>query len=87
MYRFNDVEELKAFIKEYVMTTSEVLEYLGIKRPALNSLIHRGKLKPIKQEKAVTLFFREDIEARKREADQLKKKYRPYDTIDKGEQG
>lgn len=81
MYQFKDREELHAYITDQVMTTSEVLRYLGINRSALNSLMKRGKLKPIKKEKAVTLFWREDVEERKSEAVELRKKYRPYDDV------
>ncbi|WP_217366458.1 helix-turn-helix domain-containing protein [Brevibacillus sp. MS2.2] len=79
MITFSSLEKLKAYIQGNVMTTSEVLDYLKISRPGLKDLIDRGKLAPLKEEKATRLFFRADVEARKREADELKKKYRPYD--------
>ncbi|MDA5110531.1 helix-turn-helix domain-containing protein [Brevibacillus thermoruber] len=79
MITFNSKEELERYIKDVVMTTSEVLHYLGISRPGLKDLIERGKLKPFKEEKATRLFFRSDVEARKREAEERRKKYRPYE--------
>ncbi len=79
MYQFESKEELANFIKQQVMFSSEVIEYLGVSRQTLNSLVHRGKLVPIKDDKNTKLFLRSDVEDRKQEADELKKKYRPYD--------
>jgi predicted site-specific integrase-resolvase len=70
---------LQQFIAEEILTTPEALEYLGITRQALNSLVHRGKIKPIKDLNGIRLYFKEDLGERKVEAEGLKKKYRPYD--------
>jgi len=78
-YVFENKEELARFIREQVVTSSQAQEILEISRTALNSLVQRGKLKPIIEEKATKLFFRSDVEARKVEADKLRKKYRPYE--------
>jgi len=78
-YQFKDREELQQFIGKEILTAAEALEYLGITRQALNSLIHRGKIKPIKDFKGTRLFLRTDLGERKIEAEGLKKKYRPYD--------
>ena len=79
MNPFKTEEELRQFLDKEVLTTPEALELLGIGRQALNSLVQRGKLKPFKELKAVKLFLRSDVEARKGEAAELKKKYRPYE--------
>jgi hypothetical protein len=78
-YQFKDRDELQQFIAKEVLTTPEALEYLGITRQALNSLVHRGKIKPIKDFKGTRLFLKADLGERKVEAEKLKKKYRPYD--------
>ena len=79
MNPFKTDEELRQFLAREVLITSEALELLWITRQALNTLAQNGKLKPIKEFKAVKLFLRSEVEARKKEAAELKKKYRPYD--------
>ena len=76
---FKTEEELRQFLAKEVLTTPEASEFLGISKQAMNSLVQRGKLKPIKEFKAIKLFLRSEIEERKKEADELKKKYRPFD--------
>ncbi len=78
-YQFNNRDELQRFITDEIMTTPEALEYLGITRQALSSLIQRGKLKPIKEYKTARIFFKTDLEERKKEVKELNKKYQPYD--------
>lgn len=79
MFQFSTKEELRGFIKNEIMTTSQVLEYLGITRQTLGSLVKRGKLQSVYEEKAVRLFLRSDVEERKKEAEERKKKFRPFD--------
>jgi len=76
---FSDKDELARFIREQVVTSSQAQEILQVSRAALNSLVQRGKLKPIIEEKATKLFFLSDVEARKKEAEELRKKFRPYE--------
>lgn len=46
---------------------------------ALNSLVKRGTLVPVKDLSRDRLYLREDIESRKEAAKELQTKYRPYD--------
>lgn len=62
MYTFNSKEELERYIKESVMTSTEVIEYLGISRAGLKYLVENDKIKPFKEEKRTRLFFRYDVE-------------------------
>lgn len=71
--------ELIELIREHAMTAPEVIKYLDISKQALSSLVSRGKLTPIKESGAVRLFLRADVEARKKEAEELRGRYRPYD--------
>lgn len=68
-YQFSNRDELTAFIQHEIMTTSEAMEYLGISNQALNSLVQRGHLKPIKEMKSIRLFYRTDIVERKKISD------------------
>ncbi len=67
-YHFETKEHLRQFIVKEVFTSSEAMEYLQLTRQGLNSLVQRGKLHPIKEEKAVKLFFKLDLIERKETA-------------------
>ncbi|RAP15264.1 hypothetical protein HS9_00591 [Bacillus velezensis] len=45
----------------------------------MSQLISGGKLTPIKKLRGVSLFLRSDIERKKKELEESRKKYRPYD--------
>lgn len=78
-YEFNSREELEAFIQNEVLTTSEALEVLERSRQRLNDLVKAGKIKPLKSVSRDRLYLRKDIEKMKKELDETRKKYRPYD--------
>ena len=67
-YQFETKEALRQFIIDEILTTSEALEYMGLTRQGLNALVQRNKLQPIKEEKAVKLFFKSDLTERKQTA-------------------
>lgn len=79
MRNFKSDDELKAFIHDEVLTTSEAQEYLKVSRETLSSLVKRGKLIPVKKVGRVTLFWKDDLKQRKEESEQLRPKYRPYE--------
>jgi len=79
-YNFTSREDLEKFIQTEILTSSEALEYLGISRQALNSLVKRGKLAPIKEEKTTKLFFKEDLMKRERKAYDQGEYTAPVDT-------
>ncbi|MGG4449679.1 helix-turn-helix domain-containing protein [Brevibacillus porteri] len=76
---FENKEKLTKYVVDNVMTSGEVLDYLGIERQTLHSLVKRGKLVPLKKAKETSLFLRQDIEDRKTSAEELKEKFRPYE--------
>ncbi|QDP99410.1 helix-turn-helix domain-containing protein [Lysinibacillus fusiformis] len=78
-YKVDTKDEFIKLVQSEILTTSEVLEELQISRQALNSLVKRGKLVPVKELSRDKLFLREDIESRKEAAKELHTKYRPYD--------
>jgi excisionase family DNA binding protein len=78
-HHFTSRKELEDFIKNEVLTTSEVSEFLGVTRQRVSQMISAGKLKPIKKLRGDSLFLRIDIEEKKKELEVLRKKYRPYD--------
>ncbi|MGE7131170.1 helix-turn-helix transcriptional regulator [Lysinibacillus xylanilyticus] len=78
-YKVANKEEFIKLVQSEILTTSEVIEELQISRQALNSLVKRGKLVPVKELSRDKLYLREDIESRKEAAKELQTKYRPYD--------
>lgn len=78
-YQFKNDEEMRNFLADNVYTTSEAVDYLGISNAALSSLFQRGKLRAIKGMKAGRIFLLSDLELRKKEAESLREKYRPYE--------
>lgn len=79
-YESKSKEDFIALVQSHVLTSSEVIEYLGITRQSLSSLVKRGKLTPIKEVNRDRLFLREDVEVRKEVAESLHDKYRPYES-------
>ncbi|MFJ7954521.1 helix-turn-helix transcriptional regulator [Lysinibacillus sp. NPDC096418] len=78
-YKITNKDEFIKLVQSEILTTSEVLEELQISRQALNSLVKRGKLVPVKELNRDKLYLREDIESRKEAAKELHAKYRPFD--------
>ncbi|HLR70891.1 MAG TPA: helix-turn-helix domain-containing protein, partial [Pseudogracilibacillus sp.] len=66
-------------IQQELLSTAETVEYLGISRQTLHSLVQRGKLTPIKVTGKDKLFLKEGVQQRENASKNLKKKYRPYD--------
>ncbi|MDF4193895.1 MULTISPECIES: helix-turn-helix domain-containing protein [Bacillus] len=78
-YHLKSRKEVEDFIKTEVLTTSEAKEILGVTTTRMSQLISGGKLTPIKKLRGVSLFLRSDIERKKKELEESRKKYRPYD--------
>lgn len=64
MYNFTTDEELKQFIADNIISTSEAAELLGCSRQYINQLVKENKLIPIKKINYITLFLKSDVEAR-----------------------
>ncbi|MBA3925990.1 type IV toxin-antitoxin system AbiEi family antitoxin domain-containing protein [Listeria rustica] len=64
-------------LEKYFFTTEEAAAFLGISKQALSSLVKRGKIERVEKGQ-ISLFFKDDLEARKDEQVSLRKKYRPY---------
>jgi hypothetical protein len=78
-YHLKNRKEVEDFIKNEVLTTSEVKEILNVTRQRLHALVSSEKLKPIKRLRSESLFLRADVEHLQEELKELRKKYRPYD--------
>lgn len=78
-YNLDTREKIEQFIISEVLTTSEVMQILDISRQRISQLIKSDKLVPIKKLRGDSLFLREDINRKKVELEEARKKYRPYD--------
>lgn len=67
-FQFKSKTELRNFISENVLTSSESAEYLGITRSTFASLVKRQMLIPIKDAGGTRLFMRGDLDSRKETA-------------------
>ena len=79
MYQFKNIEQLKKFIQEEVLNTSEARELLGVSRARMNAMKKDGKITPVKELEKDSWYLQSEILERKAELEQLRKKYRPYD--------
>ncbi|MGE8034125.1 helix-turn-helix domain-containing protein [Lysinibacillus sp. NPDC093692] len=77
-YSFDTKDEFINLVQSEILNTSEALEELNISRQALNSLVKRGKLVPVKELSRDRLFLREDIENRKDFSSMRKSKNKTY---------
>lgn len=67
MYGFDSLEQLRTFIANEVMFTSEAARFLGVSPQRLNQLVQSGKLMPVKVNRTGSLFLIKDLEIRKKE--------------------
>lgn len=64
MYQFNSDDELRIFLSENIVSTSEAIEILNCTRQNLDYLVKKNKLIPVKSIGAVRLYLKSDILAR-----------------------
>lgn len=65
MISFDNYEQMKEFISNEVLVTSEATKFLNISSQRLHQLIQNGKIVPIKTTKSGSLFLKKDLEERK----------------------
>lgn len=59
------MEDLRSFIRNRVVDTSEVAIFLDCSRQNVNDLVNRGKLTPVKKDSKNTLFLKSEVMRRK----------------------
>ncbi|MFD6441445.1 hypothetical protein ACFWDG_16885 [Peribacillus sp. NPDC060186] len=69
--------DAKKFVLEEILTSTECIEFLGISRSRLSSLIKSNKIVPIKKG-GVQLYLKQDMLKKKAELEELRKRYQPY---------
>ncbi|UZD72920.1 helix-turn-helix domain-containing protein [Bacillus siamensis] len=70
-------QEVEDFIKNEVLSTTEVAEILDVNKQRMSKLIKDGRIEPVKKIGNTSLFLRQDAEALKGEL-AANKKYRPH---------
>ncbi|MCU7667616.1 helix-turn-helix domain-containing protein [Bacillus thuringiensis] len=78
--RFDTREDVRKFIEEEVLTSTEAAEVLGVSRARVSQLIGEGKLVPVKKLRGDSLFYRKDVLEKLEELKEKRAKYRPYDS-------
>lgn len=78
--RFDTREDVRKFIEEEVLTSTEAAEVLGVSRARVSQLIGEGKLVPAKKLRGDSLFYRKDVLEKLEELKEKRVKYRPYDS-------
>lgn len=71
-------EKLIQILNEEFLSINETTKFLGISRQRLNQLVNDGKIEIINKD-GVKLFLKQEVEQKKKELEELRKKYRPYD--------
>ncbi|MFS0837227.1 DNA-processing protein DprA [Paenibacillus sp. 1P03SA] len=71
MRTFGTVDELKEFLSNELLFSSEAASYLEVSTQRLNQLVHSGKLQPIKATRGASLFLKSDLDERKNEANSI----------------
>ncbi len=63
MFPIKDINELREFFKNEIMTTTQVTKYLNVSRTAVKKAITAKKLNPLPLETGnITLFLRKEVE-------------------------
>ncbi|GLG01575.1 hypothetical protein Alches_16150 [Alicyclobacillus hesperidum subsp. aegles] len=80
--QFETKADFVRWAQENILTPQEVTEILECSLQAVRQSVQHGKLQPLKKHERITLFLREDVEARSEELKDLRAKYRPYEVMD-----
>ena len=71
---FTSTEELKTFISNQILNTTEVTEILNCTRQNVYNLVKKGHLVPIKEYERERLFLKQEVLDRKERLDNKKNK-------------
>ncbi|TPE68594.1 hypothetical protein [Halalkalibacterium halodurans] len=76
-YQFHSTQELSDFLKDQLLSASETAEILEVSTNRVGHMVRDGKLDTVKEQPK--MFLKEVVLEKKKELEQLRKKYRPYD--------
>lgn len=78
-YHLKNRQQVEDFIQNEVLTSTEAQEILNVNRQRMSKLFEDGRIQPMKKTGRVTLFLKNEVEQLKRDLEEGRKKYRPYD--------
>lgn len=79
-YHLKNRQQVEDFIQNEVLTSSEAQEILNVNKQRMSKLLKDGRLQPIKKVGKTSLFLKSDIKYFKKELEESRKKYRPFET-------
>lgn len=78
-YHLKNRQQVEDFIQNEVLTSSEAQEILEINKQRMSKLLNNGRIQPIKRVGKTTLFLKSDVVLLKKDLEEGRKKFRPYD--------
>ncbi|MEH6900279.1 helix-turn-helix domain-containing protein [Bacillus safensis] len=78
-YHLKNRQQVEDFIHNEVLTSTEAQEILEVNKQRMSKLLKDGRLKPIKRVGKISLFLKSDMDQLKKELEEGRKKYRPYE--------
>ncbi|MBR0592077.1 MULTISPECIES: helix-turn-helix domain-containing protein [Bacillus] len=79
-YHLKNRQQVEDFIQNEVLTSTEVQELLNVNKQRISKLLKDGRLQPIKKVGKTSLFLKSDIKCLKKELEETRKKYGPFET-------
>ncbi|MES9767598.1 DNA-binding protein [Bacillus altitudinis] len=79
-YHLKNRQQVEDFMKNEVLTSSEAQEILNVNKQRMSKLHTDGRVSPIKKVGKIVLFLKSDIDQLKKDLEEGRKKYRPYES-------
>ncbi|MEY8844109.1 helix-turn-helix domain-containing protein [Bacillus safensis] len=79
VYHLKNRQQVEDFIQNEVLTSSEAQEILEVNKQRMSQLLKNDRIRPIKRVGKTTLFLKSDIVLLKKDLEEGRKKFRPYD--------
>ncbi|WP_456265673.1 MULTISPECIES: DNA-binding protein [unclassified Bacillus (in: firmicutes)] len=79
-YHLQNRQQVEDFMKNEVLTSLEAQEILNVNKQRMSKLHTDGRVIPIKKVGKTVLFLKSDIEQLKKDLEEGRKKYRPYES-------
>ncbi|WP_407969071.1 helix-turn-helix domain-containing protein [Bacillus altitudinis] len=78
-YHLKNRQQVEDFVMNEVLTSSEAQEFLNVNKQRMSKLLNNDRIQPIKRVGKTTLFLKSDVVLLKKDLEEGRKKFRPYD--------
>ncbi|WP_345822050.1 DNA-binding protein [Bacillus pumilus] len=78
-YHLKNRQQVEDFIQNEVLTSTETQEFLNVNKQRMSKLLNNDRIQPIKRVGKTTLFLKSDVVLLKKDLEEGRKKFRPYD--------